>query len=69
MASSTYTVQGMTCDHCARSVTAEVTKIPGVTDVAVDVAAGRLTVTSAQQVDDDAVAEAVEEAGYQVVGV
>jgi copper ion binding protein len=68
MASSTYTVQGMTCDHCAGSVTAEVTKIPGVTDVAVDVAAGRLTVTSDQPVAADAVTEAVEEAGYEVVG-
>ena len=68
MASSTYTVQGMTCDHCAGSVTAEVTKIPGVTDVAVDVSAGRLTVTSTDPVSDDAVSEAVEEAGYAVVG-
>lgn len=67
MASSTYTVQGMTCDHCAGSVTAEVSKIDGVTDVAVDVKAGRLTVTSAQLVSDEAVTEAVEEAGYQVV--
>lgn len=68
MASSTYTVRGMTCDHCAGSVTAEVTKIPGVTDVAVDVPAGRLTVTSTDPVSDDAVSEAVEEAGYAVVG-
>lgn len=67
MASSTYTVQGMTCDHCAGSVTAEVTKIPGVTDVAVDVAGGRLTVTSAEPVSSDAVTEAVEEAGYEVI--
>jgi copper chaperone CopZ len=68
MASSTYTVKGMTCDHCAGSVTAEVTKISGVTDVAVDVAAGRLTVTSAEPVSDVDVTEAVEEAGYEVVG-
>lgn len=68
MASNTYTVQGMTCDHCAGSVTAEVIKIPGVTDVDVDVSAGRLTVTSAQPVSRDAVTEAVEEAGYEVVG-
>lgn len=68
MASSTYTVKGMTCDHCAGSVTAEVTKIEGVTDVAVDVAAGRLTVTSAEPVSDADVTEAVEEAGYEVVG-
>jgi copper chaperone len=67
MASSTYTVQGMTCDHCAGSVTAEVAKISGVAEVTVDVAAGRITVTSAEPLQDDAVAEAVEEAGYVVV--
>ena len=66
--SSTYAVQGMTCDHCAGAVTEEVTKIPGVTDVAVDVAAGRLTVTSSEPVPASAVTEAVEEAGYEVVG-
>ncbi|GAA2585579.1 heavy-metal-associated domain-containing protein [Dactylosporangium fulvum] len=67
MASSTYTVKGMTCDHCAGSVTAEVGKIDGVTDVAVDVRAGKVTVTSTAPVSDEAVTEAVEEAGYQVV--
>lgn len=67
MTSTTYTVQGMTCDHCAGSVTAEVTKIPGITDISIDVAAGRLTVSSAGPVSDEAVTEAVEEAGYQVV--
>lgn len=66
--SSTYAVQGMTCDHCAGAVTEEVTKIPGVTDVAVDVAAGRLTVTSSEPVPASAVTEAVEEAGYEVAG-
>jgi copper chaperone CopZ len=67
MASSTYTVQGMTCAHCASAVTEEVTKIPGVTDVAVDVAAGRVIVTSEQPIATGAVTEAVEEAGYEVV--
>lgn len=67
MASNIYTVEGMTCDHCASSVTEEVTKISGVTDVSVDVAAGRLTVNSDTPVSDDAVTEAVEEAGYEVV--
>ncbi len=66
--SSTYTVRGMTCDHCVGSVTAEVTKIPGVTGVDVDVAQGRLTVTSTEAVSVEAVTEAVEEAGYAVVG-
>ncbi|GAB3252443.1 heavy-metal-associated domain-containing protein [Arthrobacter pigmenti] len=67
MASNTYTVQGMTCDHCAASVTEEVTKISGVTDVSVDVAAGRLTINSESPVSDEVVTEAVEEAGYEVV--
>ncbi len=67
MSSTDYTVRGMTCDHCAGSVTAEITKIPGVTGVQVDVAAGRVTVESAQPVSADAVSEAVEEAGYEVV--
>ena len=67
MSSTDYTVRGMTCDHCAGSVTAEITKIPGVTGVQVDVAAGRVTVESAQPVSADAVSQAVEEAGYEVV--
>ncbi len=68
MTTSTYTVQGMTCSHCAAAVTEEVSQIPGVTDVAVDVEAGRVTVTSEQPVGTDAVTAAVEEAGYEVVG-
>jgi copper chaperone len=68
MTSTTYRVQGMTCDHCARAVTEEVTKIEGVTDVAVDVGAGQVTVTSSAPLGSDAVREAVDEAGYELVG-
>jgi copper chaperone CopZ len=64
---TTYSVLGITCDHCARSVTAEVTRIPGVTGVSVDVTAGRVSVTSAEPLSEAAVADAVEEAGYEVV--
>jgi copper chaperone CopZ len=67
MSSTDYTVRGMTCGHCAGSVTAEVTTIPGVTGVQVDVATGRLSIESDQPVAAEAVAEAVEEAGYEVV--
>ncbi|WFE26021.1 cation transporter [Solwaraspora sp. WMMD791] len=67
MVVSTYTVQGMTCGHCVTAVTNEVGQVAGVTDVAVDLAAGQLTVTSQEPVDDRSVAAAVEEAGYQVV--
>jgi copper chaperone len=68
MTTSTYTVVGMTCGHCVNSVTEEVSQVPGVTDVAVDLASGGLTVTSQTPVEDSAVQAAVEEAGYQVAG-
>jgi len=66
VATNTYTVTGMTCAHCVGSVSSEVTKIPGVTDVQVDLASGRLTVTSDQPVEESAVAAAVDEAGYEL---
>lgn len=67
MCSSTFTVAGMTCSHCVMSVTEEVTQIPGVQDVDVELATGRLTVTSESDLDPTRVREAVEEAGYQLV--
>lgn len=66
MAERTYTVTGMTCDHCVRSVTEEVEKVPGVTGVAVDLGSGRVTVRSDGDLEDEAVEAAVEEAGYEV---
>jgi copper chaperone len=67
MSQQTYTVRGMTCDHCVRAVTDEVSKVAGVRDVEVDLASGRLTVQAEAEVDDAAVAAAVEDAGYAVV--
>ena len=66
MSTSTYTVTGMTCGHCVSSVTEEVTAVPGVTAVDVDLATGSLSVTSDTALDAAAVRAAVEEAGYQV---
>jgi copper chaperone len=64
---STYTVTGMTCSHCVNSVDAEVRRLPGVTDVRVDLSSGAVTVTSDQPLDEAAVAAAVDEAGYELV--
>lgn len=63
---TTYNVAGMSCDHCVRAVTAEVSKVTGVSGVDVDLASGALTVTSDDLLDDAAVAAAVEEAGFSV---
>jgi copper chaperone len=63
-----FIVAGMTCGHCVSSVTEEVSALPGVTDVTVDLASGRLTVTSAAPLQTERVRTAVEEAGYQLTG-
>ena len=62
----TYTVAGMTCDHCVVSVREEVSGVAGVESVDVDLASGQLKV-SGTGLDDDAISAAVEEAGYEVV--
>lgn len=63
----TYTVTGMTCEHCAASVREEVSELPGVARVDVDLLGGRITV-SGDAIEDDAVRAAVAEAGYEVAG-
>ena len=68
MSESTYTVTGMTCGHCVASVTEEISEINGVTDVAVDLPTGAVTVTSTKPLDNADVRAAVEEAGYQLAG-
>jgi copper chaperone len=62
----TYAVTGMTCEHCVASVTEEVSEVPGVVGVEVDLGTGRLSVTAGEPVSRDAVAAAVEEAGYRL---
>ena len=64
MSTTTYTVTGMTCSHCVASVTEEVSELPGVTDVQVELESGRVTVTADAPVGAEQVRAAVEEAGY-----
>jgi copper chaperone len=62
-----FLVEGMTCEHCVRSVSEEVSAIEGVRGVNVDLHAGgvsRVTVSSDEPVDPAKVRAAVEEAGY-----
>jgi copper chaperone CopZ len=56
-----FTISGMTCQHCVASVTEEVTELPGVTEVDVDLASGRLHVVG--DVTAERVQAAVAEAG------
>lgn len=66
MSTATYTVTGMTCQHCVASVTEEIGELSGVQGVDVDLPTGAVIVTSEQPLDAEAVRSAVEEAGYQL---
>ena len=66
MTTTTVNVNGMTCGHCVSSVTNEISKIPGVTDVDVDLDVGSVEITSDEPIEAADVAAAVEEAGYVV---
>ena len=63
-----YDVVGMTCDHCARSVSNEIRKIDGIDAVVVDLATGVVTVTSSGNVASADIFSAVTEAGYALAG-
>ncbi len=66
MANETFTVQGMTCEHCVRAVTEAVSALPGTEAVAVDLATGSVRIDGPVPVDRKALHSAVEEAGYEL---
>ncbi|AZH78217.1 heavy metal transporter [Microbacterium sp. Y-01] len=65
MRTSEYQVTGMSCGHCEVAIRGEVSQVPGVDSIEVSARTGRLVVTSAGPIDDDAILAAVDEAGYQ----
>jgi copper chaperone CopZ len=66
MATVTYSVPGISCDHCKRAIEGEVGAVDGVEAVAVDVAARVVTVTGTAT--DAELRAAIDEAGYEVAG-
>jgi copper chaperone CopZ len=66
LATQTFAVAGMSCAHCVQAVTAELARLPGVLDVQVDLASGVATVRSDRELPREAVAAAVDEAGYEL---
>jgi copper ion binding protein len=66
----TFAVTGMTCGHCVHAVETEVGRLPGVSDVSVDLDVGgrsTLRVTADTELTEAQVAEALDEAGdYQI---
>ena len=66
MTTTTYAVTGLTCEHCVRAVTAELTGLAGVSEVAVELVLdgqSLVTVTSGQPLPAQDVTAALDEAG------
>ena len=68
MSTTTVTVTGMTCGHCVSSVREEIGNLPGVTAVDVDLTSGRVDIDSDTPIEQAVLAQAVDEAGYQLAG-
>ncbi len=66
MAATVITVTGMTCGHCVSAVSSEIGKLPGVTEVEVDLESGAVRITAEPMPETAALAAAVDEAGYQI---
>ncbi|MEU9476700.1 heavy-metal-associated domain-containing protein [Streptomyces sp. NPDC048191] len=63
-----YKVTGMSCGHCEGSVSGEISQIPGVSSVKAVASTGEVTVVSEGPLDDEAVRDAVDEAGFELAG-
>ncbi|HEX4867522.1 MAG TPA: heavy metal-associated domain-containing protein [Acidimicrobiales bacterium] len=66
MTTTTYRVDGMTCGHCVSAVTQELSKLPTVTNVDVELETGEVTVASDAPLELDDVRAAVDDAGYEL---
>lgn len=65
-------INGMTCGHCVASVTEELSEVPGVLNVEVILNSGatsKATIVTNTELDDNALRDAVSEAGYELVGI
>jgi copper chaperone CopZ len=63
-----YQVTGMSCGHCEGAVAGEISGIDGVVSVNAAADTGTVTVTSERPLDETAVRDAVDEAGYELAG-
>lgn len=65
----TIKIEGMTCGHCIGSVEKALRAVPGVTDVAVDLASKTATVEAQDSVSDNVLTKTVADTGFQIVGI
>lgn len=69
MTTDMFRVPGVSCDHCVRAITQEVSALPGVQQVVVDLADKSVRVNHEGKVGMKELIDAINEAGYDEVAV
>ena len=67
MQTSTFSVSGMTCGGCAKSVERALGELSGVSSVAVDWQAGQVVVVHDETVSQADITGAIDDTGFEVV--
>lgn len=65
----TLRIKGMMCEHCERHVKEALEKLPGVESALVSHESGTALLTLDQEIPEETLRKAVEEAGYEFVGI
>ncbi len=62
-------IKGMTCGHCSARVEKMLLNVEGITDAVVDLAGENAIIKAEEVVTDEAIREAVDDAGYEVIDI
>lgn len=65
----TIRIEGMSCGHCTARVAKALESLEGITFVSVDLDSGTAVVEVIDTVTEDAIIEAVDDAGYDVLRI
>ncbi len=61
-------VEGMSCNNCVKHVTEALEALPGISEIEITLAEGKVAFRSTGAASEEQIAEALEDAGYDVVG-
>jgi len=62
-------ISGMSCEHCVKHVTNALQELAGVSNVEVSLAAKNAIIEASDDLTDEAIKAAIDDAGYEVTGI
>lgn len=65
----TIEISGMSCEHCVKAVEKALKGVEGVADVRVSLEEENAVVVLGEEISDDLLQEAVDEAGYEAISI